>query len=162
MKNISSLLKRRQHCIVRRSKMIIAIISYLLIVLFVYTATNKILTVSSFEQTLHRLPIVGQYSFILAYLIPIIEYGCAILLIIPKTLRVGLIASQIMLFGFTFYLAYQLASHNKLPCSCGGVISTLSWDQHLYFNLSIMICIGIVLRVQKKIRVQDNCIDLYK
>lgn len=59
----------------------------------------------------------------------------ATLLIIPFTRIPGLYGSAILLFIFTAYLTGMILTDKHLPCSCSGIISSLSWGQHIVFNL---------------------------
>lgn len=35
---------------------------------------------------------------------------------------------------FTAYIAMILTLADYVPCSCGGVLEDMSWEQHLWFN----------------------------
>lgn len=110
------------------------IISGLLIVLFVYTAVSKLLTFRSFQVVLSMSPVIGNYSAWLAWLLPAVEIITAALLFFPSTKRLGLLVSFVLLLGFTGYVFYMLHSGYHLPCTCGGVLKRLSWQEHLLFN----------------------------
>jgi hypothetical protein len=47
---------------------------------------------------------------------------------------------------FTVYLAWMIQFAAHLPCNCGGVISSMSWKQHIVFNTMVlgMILYGII------------------
>ena len=52
------------------------------------------------------------------------------------TRRLGFIAAATLMLLFTFYIGYYLTfDKEQLPCSCGGVISGMTWTQHFFFNL---------------------------
>jgi len=121
-----------------------------LIILFVYTATNKIITIDSFTKGLGRFPMLRQVALYLAYAIPTIEIGISLLLIVPKTSRYGFWFAIILMSAFTVYLGLALTGNYELPCSCGGIISNLSWTQHLFFNLGVIFLIATVLLKIKK------------
>ena len=40
---------------------------------------------------------------------------------------------------FTLYIGYMVAFVPKLPCSCGGIIQKMSWNQHLIFNVGFIL-----------------------
>lgn len=124
------------------------VIRTLLIMLFVYTATNKLMTISSFTSSLGRFPFLSNYASFLAIGVPVVEFFIAIVLIIPRFLKYGLWGALILIVVFTIYLSYAILKGDNLPCSCGGVISQMSWEQHLYFNLSVIaiIVFGIVIK----------------
>jgi hypothetical protein len=41
----------------------------------------------------------------------------------------------------------KLLVFGRIPCSCGGLISSLSWTQHLFFNLFFLLANAIVLSI---------------
>jgi hypothetical protein len=49
---------------------------------------------------------------------------------------------------FTGYIFIMLKYSSYLPCSCGGVLSNMSWKQHFVFNLafSALALAGILIQ----------------
>jgi len=43
----------------------------------------------------------------------------------------------------TVYLALMLGTEKHLPCSCGGAIESLTWRQHILFNLFFLALAGL-------------------
>lgn len=122
-----------------RSRLLISdLCTYLLLTLFMYTAASKLLTIKKFASTLAKSPLIGEYSIFVAWAIPISEVLTGILLIIAVTRKMGLYASLAMMSVFTIYLSYMVLSGSKLPCHCGGVISSMTWQQHIWFNLAFV------------------------
>lgn len=119
------------------------IICGLLILLFAYTAFNKLLDIHRFETVLSMAPLIGKYSPLFAILIPSLELTIVLLVLLPRTQRIGLISAFTLLILFTAYLIYMVLSYPNLPCSCGGVIQQLSWKQHIVFNI-FFILLGMV------------------
>lgn len=131
-------------------ELIMDIAVYLFIILFMYTAASKFLTISSFASTLAKSPLIGDLNYLVAWGVPVVEVIISIVLIFPTYRRAGLYASLILMTAFTIYLAFMILSDSKLPCHCGGVISTMSWQQHIWFNMAF-IALGIAgLVVNKK------------
>lgn len=116
-------------------KIIIDIIAYLFILLFLYTAANKIWKFHNFEWVLGTLPIIGEFHKLIAYSVPTAEIITSCLLLVPLTRRDGLICSLLLMLAFTAYLLFMVIYTKDLPCNCGGVIAHLSWKQHIVFNL---------------------------
>lgn len=112
------------------------------ILLFLYTALSKLSEFAVFRHFLHSSPLIGRNAGIMAVLIPAGEILVALLLFLPATRRQGMLASLGLMLVFTAYLTYMLLFVPRLPCSCGGVISRLSWQQHLVFNV---VFIGLAL-----------------
>lgn len=118
-----------------RKQPIINFISYLLIFLFVYTASSKLMDMHAFRAVLGAMPGIKAYAGFIAVAIPVAEIATALLLLVPVTRKTGLFCSALLLVLFTFFLLYMLMTANHLPCSCGGVISSMNWQQHIVFNL---------------------------
>lgn len=127
----------------RYGKAIVLIISWLAIFLFVYTAYTKAVDFDRFQEGLARLAILRPFSTFLAAFIIISEFVIAGLLMFQRTILWGLYAFTGMLTGFTVFILYLLISGSKLPCYCGGVIESLNWVQHSWFNLAFII-LGLV------------------
>lgn len=113
----------------------IRITRFLLLVLFFYTGISKLFQHEVFESgfLIHTFHQNGAAS--LSYIIPLSELTVALLLFFRQTERYGLYASLVLLILFTVYLVVMLLFATNLPCHCGGVISQLSWKQHVFFNL---------------------------
>jgi hypothetical protein len=113
----------------------------LIVVLFVYTAVSKLLDMNRFISTISvsPFPFMRTFAPFLGWIVPFIEIILAFLLITSKYQRIGFFGSAILLFLFEIYIGSLLVSGLHLPCSCGGVISKLSWKQHLIFNLFFIV-----------------------
>lgn len=138
-------------------KIIIEIISFLLMLLFAYTAISKLVDHESFRNVLLASPLLNPIANLVAWLLPFTEFGIVFLLFIPSTKLKGVYASLILISLFTLYLLYMIAFTPHLPCNCGGVIKLLTWPQHILFNLFFIFLslIGIVLYRRAK-RLQSN------
>lgn len=122
------------------------IISALFILLFVYTATTKLIEHESFRAVLGESPLIGKKANILSWLLPILELFTAALLFIPSFRKWGFTSALILMLIFTFYISYMILFASDLPCSCGGVISRITWPQHLVFNIFFTALAAIALR----------------
>ncbi|THU30211.1 hypothetical protein FAM09_30380 [Niastella caeni] len=146
-------------------------INYLLIFLFAYTAVSKLnlfsystpfswqhfklIDVSAFEEAMFKSPELRPFVHELAWLIPFIELATCVLLLFRKTKIVGYYLSLLLLTLFTAYITYILNTYtHNLPCICSGVISLMSWTQHLFFNYFFIVitvrAIYLVLRLHRK------------
>lgn len=114
------------------------IICVLLILLYSYTAFSKSLHYESFVRVLERSPLIGKGAATAGWLLPTAEFSVALLLLFPQTRKSGLFFSAALLLLFTGYLIYMVLFASTLPCSCGGVISKMTWKQHIFFNLFII------------------------
>ncbi|MCH7415287.1 hypothetical protein MM213_17435 [Belliella sp. R4-6] len=117
--------------------------SWLLIILFGYTAINKLIDWEHTRASLYNQVFPIWLSEIILYLIPFLELLTVILLILPRTRRQGLVISILLMLAFTIYISLVLTNiFGRIPCSCGGVLNQLGWTEHLFFNLLFL---GIAL-----------------
>ena len=119
---------------IQRSTLLEAIAA-IFILLFTYTAISKFWNIPQFHMVLRKSPLVSNHALMVAWAMPFIEIIVSILLFIPRTRKIGLYSSLVLMIGFTSYLGYMIYFTPSLPCSCGGVLSTMTWKQHLVFNI---------------------------
>lgn len=134
------------------------IISALFILLFVYTATTKLFGHESFREVLSLSPLIGSKAEILSWIVPILELFIAALLFIPSYRKYGFISSFILMLLFTIYVGYMILFAGNLPCSCGGIISAMTWSQHLIFNIffTALAAIALHLTLRNKLFIAIN------
>lgn len=118
---------------------LIQISTVMLITLFLYTAFDKLRDLKLFARIINESAILKGYGSLLSKVVPACEILIALLLFIPATRRQGLFFSFVLLLIFTLYIAVMLVSGSRLPCNCGGIISSLTWTQHILVNLLFMI-----------------------
>lgn len=130
-------------------KTFILIASALLIILFLYAAFSKLLIYNTFVEQLKASPMVGGYAKTLAWVVPELEILIACLIMIQRTRLVGLYAAFFLMLLFTVYV-YAIPhffDRAHQPCSCGGIISKLSWTGHFWFNLCFTFLAGIAVSI---------------
>jgi len=137
-------------------KTMIEIISFLVTMLFVYAATAKLLDEAAFRQQLALWPLVAGFAGLIAIVLPVVELGIAAMLTVKNTRFYGLLLSLLLLVVFTGYIGGMLLSGKPLPCSCGGLISELSWKEHLLFNLFFIALSVTALVLEKKKGYQNS------
>lgn len=123
-------------------KILIEIISYAFILLFIYAALYKLFDIHYFERQLAKSPLIVDFSHFLSYSVPLTELTLAVLILIPKTRWYGLVGGTALMLSFTLYITYILNFSPQLPCSCGGILATMGWRDHLIFN-SLYVAAGI-------------------
>lgn len=126
------------------------IISLLLIVLFVYTASDKLNHQVRFEAVLTKSPLLQPFAKLLTWAVPFLELAISIGLGIPRWRRTALAGSCLLMLVFTTYIGYMLISRQHLPCSCGGVISLMSWKQHFFFNCFFVLASLVAWRFSRR------------
>lgn len=131
---------------------IIETVSFLFVILFLYTGTSKLMDFEVFKEQLSDSPILAPLASVVAWLLPFVEFIVSIILFIPKYRLIGLYASFILMILFTGYVGVLLSFSNKLPCSCGGILSLLSWKAHLVLNIFLIVLalLGIRLLMKSK------------
>jgi len=127
-----------------KSEKILAAICAALIILYVYTAVAKLIDIPEFTRQLSNQVFPKWTITILLWALPVSELLVVALLVINTTRRIGLMGSVILMAVFTGYiLMVVLKVFDRVPCSCGGVISSMSFPMHLVFNL-FFLAISIV------------------
>lgn len=131
----------------RFSNIFLEIIVAALVILWIYTSISKLYDYENFRTQLGRSPFLENISTFTANVLPVGELLLALLLIIRKTRVLGLYLSFGLMLMFTGYIYIMLYYSYDLPCSCGGVLAQMSWDNHLYFNIgyTLLALIGILI-----------------
>jgi uncharacterized membrane protein YphA (DoxX/SURF4 family) len=113
----------------------ITVIASLFIILFLYAAVSKFMDYDKFESQIGQSPLIMKFNTILVWLVPSIEILIALLLIFPRTIRLGLYGSMIMMAIFTLYITFIMTFSPYVPCSCGGILNKMGWGEHPYLIL---------------------------
>ncbi|QEH44139.1 hypothetical protein FW415_20835 [Chitinophaga sp. XS-30] len=121
----------------------------LFILLWIYTGLNKALDLENFKVQLGRSPFIQPLAPWIALVLPVGEILLALLLVIKRTRLIALYTSFFAMALFTGYVFIMLRYSYDLPCSCGGVLEALSWENHLIFNFTgtILAAVGIFLQI---------------
>lgn len=143
--NISSL-KRKPDAMRRR--WIAHTASAILGFVFLYTAQSKLFNYNRYVHQMEIQPLPLWLTSILPWLLPTIEIVICMLLIIgifnAVIQKYALLTSIVLLSAFTVYVGLVLFEvFAWTPCSCGGVLDSLTWGQHMIFNLSL-IALGLL------------------
>ena len=127
-------------------------ICLLFTVLFTYAAVSKVIDYDNFGVQLGQSPLLSAYAGWLMWAVPCLELLLAILLLFGKVRLIALSLSTGLMISFTVYILIILHWTPFVPCSCGGILEQLGWEEHLYFNLLIVIIgfLGIVFGFREK------------
>lgn len=115
------------------------ITGYLFILLFVYTAVSKLLKFGDFQTELGQSPLLGAFAVPVSYSVILIELFISVLLVFERSRKTGLYMAFTLMVMFTAYIIIILNFTSFTPCSCGGVIESMNWTQHLIFNIGFII-----------------------
>lgn len=112
----------------------------LLILLFTYAASSKLLDIERFRAQLYLQPFSQGLSDLLVYTLPAIEIITALMLCLERFRLAGLLLTVALMAIFTGYISMALLHYwGNVPCSCGGILEHMSWSVHLAFNWAFLI-----------------------
>lgn len=134
----------------KAKKIIVDIIISLYVLLFLYAASSKLIEYDKFQLQISKSPIITDYAPIIVWMVPALEIIISIMLLIKKTLMLGLYAALGLMCLFTAYIYAILNFSDDIPCSCGGVLQKMGWTEHLIFNIGFVLLAvaGIVLQAK--------------
>ena len=134
-----------------RKAFLTEIIAALFILLFVYAAASKLIDYQQFRIQLGKSPMLTAFAGSVAWIIPTVEIFIALLLAIQKFRLGALYASFSLMVMFSAYIIAITRFSEYVPCSCGGVLQKMNWNQHLLFNTAFIFLgiSGIVFQSHK-------------
>lgn len=128
-------------------KWIVRVCRYGLAALFLFTAIAKLAIINAFAKNMGEL--LGssgfnyqRWSWPATIAVIAAEIVTAVLLLVPRTVRVGAICAAVLLVGFASYaLYYVYALHGEpLECGCfGGIIASQLGVKTALRNLALLI-----------------------
>ncbi|MNQ60164.1 hypothetical protein D3C85_744350 [compost metagenome] len=118
---------------------IVNIICLLYALLFIYAATSKLFDFENFTIQLGQSPLLSAFAGWISITLPVVEIIIAVSLLFSRIRIVGLYASYLIMIMFTAYIYIILNYSAFVPCSCGGILEKMTWDQHLIFNICFII-----------------------
>ncbi|MBZ9650870.1 MauE/DoxX family redox-associated membrane protein [Psychroflexus montanilacus] len=128
-------------------------IRFAFIVLMFYAAIHKLMDFTQFYNDLLNSPVFGNKHlarFVSAF-VPIIELGIAGLLISAKYKEFAMYLASGLMLIFSIYIIWIMEFSADVPCSCGGIINNLTWQEHLLFNTGFLLLgiLGIYIQTKK-------------
>lgn len=132
---------------VKSVQLYLKIVGFLYILLFAYTASSKLIHIEQFQLRVEKMPFISEYPIWIAWGVPTIEILIVGLFLFPKYTLTALYTGLSLMSIFTIYIISVLRLSDAIPCSCGGVISAMSWKEHIFFNCAFiaLALIGILL-----------------
>ncbi|MBW3466607.1 MauE/DoxX family redox-associated membrane protein [Arthrospiribacter ruber] len=107
--------------------------------LFAYTGISKVYDWHGTKMGLNNQVFPDWMATALLYGLPPVELITAVMLISNPFRKTGLSVSIILLSAFSIYIGIVMTGiFGRIPCSCGGVINSLGWGEHLVFNLAFL------------------------
>lgn len=135
----------------KRSQWLYEVITYLLILLFFFTALGKVMDWHHYERKMNNQVFSKTVTPIITVAVPLVEFMAVLLLAWVKTRMSGLWLSLALMGAFTVYVG--LVTFNvfpRVPCSCAGVFEAMTWPQHLVFNVVFTVITGIAIYIGNK------------
>ncbi len=118
---------------------IVELICFLFIGLFMYAALSKLLDNEKFTVQILQSPLLAPFAFWITWMIPGVEILCSIFLMIYRLRLIALYAAlTLMVTFYSLHSGYFIFS-DKIPCSCGGILESLGWREHLVFNVTFVL-----------------------
>ncbi len=118
-------------------------ISFLFVFLFMYAAVSKLIDYDRFKIQLGQSPLLNPFANGLAWAVPALEMLIAGLLLFSRSRLQGLYASFGLMTLFTLYIFFITRFSDYVPCSCGGILQNMNWNQHLVFNI-LFVVLGVL------------------
>jgi len=132
-------------------------ITIMLLLLWIPALLDKLLQFGTFQSGILKQPFSDELGYMLIYSLPILEIAIVILLVSSKYRWMGFVLSSVLMMTFTGYIAIALmGAWDKIPCGCGSVISSMSWKQHLWFNLFFLAISLVGFIVSIKLRIDGS------
>lgn len=132
--------------------MVMSVLIYMIIALFIalwmYAAVPKLRNIKYFKEVLKSQAIPKWTVPWLSWMLPMVELGTVVLLLIPETRLTGMYLSLLMMVVFTVYVSGIIFQVYKIyPCPCGGIFSRIGWKKHFRVNLllTLIAVVGVVL-----------------
>ncbi|HEY0322377.1 MAG TPA: MauE/DoxX family redox-associated membrane protein [Pyrinomonadaceae bacterium] len=143
----------------RLLKLLVQISRFGLAALFLFAAGAKLYTLREFVANVSNLVWLG-WEWPVALLVIALELIAALLLIIPRTVRLGGFWSAVLLLGFAAYALYytQILHGEPLECGCfGGIIASQLGVSTALRNLGLLLpALLIIFAYPRLRRIEDK------
>jgi hypothetical protein len=129
------------------------VIIFALVLLWIYAASSKVLDFNMFRGQMHRQILPDFLKSSLVYILPPLEVAAAMMLLFERTQEAGFMLSLGLMTAFTIYVGlavFRIFDH--VPCSCGGVLSKMGWDEHFFFNIFFLLLTAVGLSINYRER----------
>lgn len=139
------------------AKNAVLLITGLLVLLFVYTATSKLTDFEKYSGQMYNQPLPHSLSQVLIWAVPLAELVTAALLLTSRYRRVGLWFSFLLMMIFSIYVGLILANTFRyVPCSCAGIFQRMSWKTHLIVNMALTVTALLGCFYQRRIENESS------
>lgn len=115
--------------------------------LFVYAAMSKFREFEKFHNQIQQSPLLAAHSELFSHGVLLLELIIACLLLNDKLKSYALLGSFSLMVIFSAYIIAITKYSEFVPCSCGGILEKMSWNQHLYFNVFFVIIAAVAFLI---------------
>lgn len=123
---------------------VVQVVASVLVLVFSYTALSKFMAIGVFEEQMLNQPLPRGLKRVLVWVLPTVELIISGMLVMKRTRYFGLLAGTLLMGVFTVYVgAVTFHFFDRVPCSCGGVLSGMGWTAHLIFN-GVLLLVAVV------------------
>lgn len=122
-----------------KRQLAIEIICFLFVLLFVYAALIKWMDIQKFTVQLGQSPLLMAFADWFVWVVPTVELIISAMLVFRVTRLAGLYAAFTLMVMFTVYIVVILTYADHIPCSCGGILEDMQWNEHLIFNIAFVL-----------------------
>jgi hypothetical protein len=136
-----------------QSTLAIQLSSLVLILLFSYTALDKLIRWQESRNAFHNQTFPSELAEVLTFAVPITELLIVGLLLFTLTRWWGYLASILLLTIFITYVGLiWVGAFPRVPCNCAGIIDSLGWGAHFALNLILigLATVGLKQEQRKK------------
>jgi putative oxidoreductase len=125
-----------KYFILRFSSIFLIITIFFDFSIYFYSGIDKLVHFDQFIINFGRSPFAPtNFLSESGAIIVIIEIGLSILLFIKRARKITLFVLACLSLIFTIYILLMITYSPSLPCSCGGIVSFLNWNEHLVLTI---------------------------
>jgi hypothetical protein len=142
----------------RLLKWLVQISRFGLAALFLFAAAAKLYTLRDFVANVSNLVWAG-WAWRVAIAVIVIELIAALLLLWPRTVRLGGVLAAFLLVGFAAYALYytQILQGEPLECGCfGGIIASQLGVSTALRNLALLLPALLVIFAYPRVRLMKG------
>ncbi|MEJ2003781.1 MAG: hypothetical protein P8X57_02195 [Cyclobacteriaceae bacterium] len=119
---------------------------FLFIAVFTYAAMTKVIAPVDFGVKLLKAHYIPTFLIpAVTALIPLSEIAAVVFIMFGKFTRLGWEIIYILMICFDVHLAILHLVAPAAPCSCGGLLESISFGQHMIFNALLTLIAAVRL-----------------
>lgn len=134
-----------------KKPLLVEITILLLIIIFFYTGFSKLIHHRDFIYSIGWWKPLRSIAVFISFFIPGVQLLMAVLFFFERFRKIALTGSACLMLLFVTYIVFMKVHESNLPCSCGGIIASLTWNEQLVINICLLLlCIISLLIICKQ------------